>query len=291
MTASPPLATVRYGLPDEWRTRFTELAGPDAAPALLSPEVIAAVDDPQEPTALAWTGVDDRGTTLLELTMVGDRPITGAEAVARAVLGELTDRRVDRWAHPASAADDELALRLGLHPDRALHQMRCPLPLDRSSLAVRTFVPGSADEDSWLAVNNRAFAWHPDQGGWDIGRLHGQMAEDWFDAEGFLLHERDGRLAGFCWTKVHPASEADPAMGEIYVIAVDPDFHGQGLGRPMTLAGFDWLADQGLDVGMLYVEATNDAAVATYHGIGMHIHETHKSWTTAGPPPQLDIAP
>ena len=53
------------------------------------------------------------------------------------------------------------------------------------------------------------------------------MREPWFDPDGFRLHERDGRLAAFCWTKVTTTS----ASCEIYVIAVDPDFHGLGLGR------------------------------------------------------------
>ena len=45
----------------------------------------------------------------------------------------------------------------------------------------------------------------------------------------------DGRLAGFCWTKVH--DDEEPPLGEIYVIAVDPDFVGRGLGRALTVAG------------------------------------------------------
>ena len=90
--------------------------------------------------------------------------------------------------------------------------------------------------------------------------------EPWFDPEGFLVLEEDGRVAGSCWTKIH--ADSSPPMGEIYVIGVDPEFHGRGWGRALTEAGLDWLAGQGLTVGMLYVDAGNLAAVSLYRSMG-----------------------
>ena len=95
-----------------------------------------------------------------------------------------------------------------------------------------------------------------------------RKAEPWFDPEGFRLHERDGKLAAFCWTKVH--SDTSPPMGEIYVIAVDPTFHGLGLGKALTIAGLDHLAARGLTVGMLHVDGANTAAIGHVRAAWLH---------------------
>ena len=190
-------------------------------------------------------------------------------------------------AEPATDDDERAAAEAGLVLVREVLQLRRPLPADPPPpLAVRPFRPG-LDDDAFLEVNNRAFRWHPDQSGWTVDDLRRNEAEPWFDAEGFLLHERDGRLAGFCWTKVHPATDDDPAMGEIYVIAADPDFTGIGLGRALTLAGLDHLARRGLTVGMLHVEGTNEAARGLYDALGFTVHSAHRWWAAEGTPPPV----
>ena len=144
--------------------------------------------------------------------------------------------------HRPEPVADVIAAEVGLTLGRRLLQMRRALPVDETTaVETRAFVVGR-DEAEWLRVNNAAFHDHPEQGGWTIDTLRQREAEPWFDPVGFRLHERDGRLAAFCWTKVH--SDTTPPMGEIYVIAVDPQFHGLGLGRALTIAGLAHLAGQ-----------------------------------------------
>jgi mycothiol synthase len=142
----------------------------------------------------------------------------------------------------------------------------------------RARVVVGADEAAWLEVNNAAFAWHAEQGGWDLATLQQREHEPWFRPDGFLLHERDGRLAAFCWTKLH-ASADEATVGEIYVIAVHPDFHGLGLGKALTLAGLTWLHQAGAAEGMLYVDAQNTGAVAMYHALDFHITHTDQAYS------------
>lgn len=192
-------------------------------------------------------------------------------------IAHLGGGHVHLWVPKPGTVSDNMAAGCGLTKGRDLYQMRCQLPVpgDHPAITTRPFQPG-LDEVSWLAVNNRAFASHPEQGGWDLDTVREREREPWFDPTGFLLHERDGRLAASCWTKVH--DETEPQMGEIYVISVDPDFQGLGLGKAMALAGLDFLTGCGLRVGMLYVDADNHVAVALYERLGFAVDHVDRAY-------------
>jgi mycothiol synthase len=205
---------------------------------------------------------------------IGTTLVDAALAIVRREGGG----HVHLWVPKPRADHDLIAKRTGFLPGRELLQMRCGLPLDLPwQLELRPFEPGR-DEAAWLEVNNRAFDWHPEQGRWDVETLERREQEPWFDPAGFLLHERDTRLAGFCWTKVH--ADVEPPLGEIYVIAVDPDFQGLGLGRSLVLAGLDSLHARGLTVGMLYVDRSNTGAVHLYEELGFHVDHVDRAYVT-----------
>lgn len=206
------------------------------------------------------------------------------QGVEPQLLGALVDAialagggHVTWWVFHGDPTAADVAAAVGLAPARELYQMRRPLPLDLTTdVVVRPFEVGR-DEQAWVEVNNAAFAWHPEQGGWDVATLRLREAEPWFDPAGFLLHERDGRLAAFCWTKLH--LDTTPRMGEIYVIAVHPDFHGTGLGTALTIAGLASIAARGITVGMLHVDASNTSAVALYRRLGFEIHHVDRAYS------------
>jgi mycothiol synthase len=199
-----------------------------------------------------------------------------AEAAA-AVDAEEGGHALRIWAHgdlPAAAA---LARAGGFERFRALWQLRRPLtgslgeplaaPVLPAGRTLRTFVPGE-DEDEWLALNARAFAKHPEQGGWTRHDLDLRQREPWFEPEGFFIAEKDGVMTGFHWTKMHPAEPGAAELGEVYVVGVDPAEQGSGLGRALTLAGLHHLRDRGADQAMLYVDEDNVPAIRMYEALG-----------------------
>jgi mycothiol synthase len=189
---------------------------------------------------------------------------------------------VTLWVLGATADDDAELTAAGMHPARDLYEMRVPLPLGlepkfASGVRVRPFEIGR-DEDAWLAVNNRAFAGHAEQGEWTRATHARRTGETWFDPTLFLLAEDDLGLVGFDWLKIHEAHDHDPRLGEIYVIGVDPRGQRRGLGRPLAIAGLNAVHERGIDTGMLFCAADNEPALALYRALGFSVHRVDRAY-------------
>ncbi|MVU79220.1 mycothiol synthase [Nocardia sp. ET3-3] len=193
----------------------------------------------------------------------------GAGLVAAALSAGGPGARV--WAHGDLPPARAVAARLKLSVSRELWQMRRELANSElpelvvpDGLELRTYA-GPSDDAELLRVNNAAFSWHPEQGGWTERDIAARRAESWFDPKGLFIAvdpARPDRILGFHWTKVH--SDETPPIGEVYVVGIDPEAQGRGLGRLLTLAGLRYLKDRGLDAVLLYTEGDNTAAVHTY---------------------------
>lgn len=204
----------------------------------------------------------------------------GSELIRTALAEGGSGTRV--WAHGNLAPARATAAALDLVAARELLQMRRPLrdlpPVEVSDgVLLRTYA-GPADDAELLRVNNAAFSWHPEQGGWTEADVAERRGEPWFDPEGLFLafDTTTGALLGFHWTKVH-----GPTLGEVYVVGVDPSAQGRGLGATLTLVGLHHLADRlgaGADV-TLYVEADNSAAVKTYERLDFVVFTADVAYT------------
>lgn len=174
------------------------------------------------------------------------------------------------WAHGNLPAAQALARAAGMTIVRELWQMAAPVrpaavPPAPAGLTVRTFVPGE-DDESWVRLNARAFADHPEQGRMTVADLRARQAEDWFDPTLLWLAvpDRGGAPVASMWVKVLPGEDS----GEIYALGVHPDHQGRGLGGWLTAVALAEMARRGLSTATLYVEGDNAPAIATYRRAG-----------------------
>ena len=217
----------------------------------------------------------------LEFVAMADR-LPGELVEAALGCAEDSGLPLAIWTRHVSAASRAPACRLPLSVDREILRLCGPLgepttPDLPAGVSISSFQPG-IDDDEFLDLNARAFAGHPEQGAMSASDLSLRFRQPWFEAGGFLVLRLADRMVGFCWTKVHRNPWGD--IGEIYVIGVDPEHEGRGLGRLAVTAGLDHLARLGLSEAMLYVEAANEPAIGLYRSLGLTETWRDRRWTT-----------
>ncbi|MBV7295850.1 mycothiol synthase [Corynebacterium sp. TAE3-ERU12] len=200
------------------------------------------------------------------------------QGIGTQLLAQVRPAQV--WAHGNLPGAQALARSAGMIAGRTLLQMSLPgpaaeVPEAPAGVHVESLPEvqqrlGEREADKrWLAVNNEAFDWHPEQGGWDQQQLDEARDTQWFDPNGvFFAVADDGEVLGFHWTKMHSAD-----VGEVYVIGLADAARGRGIGGWLTRVGIAHLAARGVQEVLLYVEADNTPAVRTYESIGFNISQ------------------
>lgn len=217
-----------------------------------------------------------------ELAIAVEHRRRGAGTALLGAVDGLVGKRLPVWAHGNVPGAPELAASCGRRVVRELLQMTAsgeavsglvdeepPAGIRLEDLPAATARLGEdAVDEAWLAVNNEAFDWHPEQGGWDLAQLRRGRSAEWFDPAGvlFAVDDETGEILGFHWTKWH-----GDGVGEVYVIGLAGAARGRGAGGWLTRAGMRHLRDRGADRVILYVEGDNAPAVRTYERTGFDV--------------------
>jgi GNAT superfamily N-acetyltransferase len=146
------------------------------------------------------------------------------------------------------------------------------LPFERSQLgevvdlSLRAWTPVFASmERAMLPEVFRAFY----RGDWRAAQRRAVEAVCGDPGVSVYVAMEAGRVAGFVALKLHPEDQ----MGEIYMIAVDPDFQRRGIAMRLTNHAADWFKRAGMSIAM--VETGGDPghgpARATYEAAGFRL--------------------
>jgi len=145
--------------------------------------------------------------------------------------------------------------------------------IDQTAFSCRHLRRG--EEDRLTQIQNRSFA-----GTWGYNpntveeivyrtNLSGCFPED-------VVVAYDGdKPIGYCWARIIYKAATGERKGQIFMLGVDPDYRGKGVGKGVLLAGLDYLKSKGLPVAELTVDGRNRAACSLYRSVGF------KTWMSS----------
>jgi len=92
-----------------------------------------------------------------------------------------------------------------------------------------------------------------------------------FSPEDIVLACEGDKVIGYCWTRIICGAATDRRKGQIFMLGVDPDYRGRGIGKRVLLAGLSHLKSKGLQIAELSVDDENKEARALYQSVGFEL--------------------
>ena len=174
---------------------------------------------------------------------------------ARSVLSKLGFRFVRRF------------LQLRLDMTKVLGQ-----DIGQAALPCRHLQRG--EEDKLTQIQNRSFA-----GTWgfnpnSVEEISYRTNLSRCSPEDVVLTCDGDKVIGYCWTSTMYEAGANERKGQIFMLGVDPDYRGRGIGKGVLLAGLSYLRSEGFQVAELTVDSENKVACDLYQSIGFEVQTT-----------------
>jgi mycothiol synthase len=215
----------------------------------------------------------------------GVSPSQWPEAVLKELLKNALKRakelraRVVHLSLPlAEAAQARVLSTLGFKPVRRFYELRLNISeVNLEAAGCPDFAHRclEAGEEEMLAhIQSRCFA-----GTWGynpntVEEIAWQLKIKNNCPEGVILAMDKGEVVGYCWTEtVFSTDLSIGKQGRVYMLGVDADYRGKGLGRKLLLAGLLHLRDKGREFIDITVDSQNIAAVTLYRSLGFQLHD------------------
>lgn len=131
------------------------------------------------------------------------------------------------------------------------------------ALSLRAWAPVFASLEGILGESGVYSRLHPD---WRADQRRAVEATCHTDGDPVWVAEVDGVVAGF----VAAHLDHQVGIGEISMLAVDPDYQRRGFGSALTSAALDWIKNSGMGVAMVETggDPGHSAARHTYQRAG-----------------------
>jgi mycothiol synthase len=200
-------------------------------------------------------------------------------AISRA--GELGIRTVHVNILHGCQGVEHLLIKMGFAFVRRFLELRLDfsktdLP-DMSRIAFRCRPMQLGEEATLTHLQNRTFA-----GSWGynpntVEEITTRISLPNCSPEDILLVFDSDKPVGYCWARINfwQSKAQGERTGRIYMMGVDPDYRGRGLGRQLLSAGLSYLQGKGLRRVDLTVDSENKAALTLYGAAGF------EAWTSS----------